>query len=145
MTTTPGSFKIAFYKAKYGTLFDRFIAAATFSKYSHCELVFPDGVCASSSLRDGGVRFKHIEFNHHWDVYDLNMQLDENQINYCFLIHQGEKYDCCGLLGNVIFMDWSSDNKKYCSLICSIALKLDYNAIDPGRLYNFLKYSRYIK
>lgn len=143
MTNTP-SFKIAFYKAKYGNWLDKTISIATLSKYSHCEIVFPDGMCASSSPRDGGVRFKRIDLDDHWDVYTLNMVLDSQKINYWFYIHQGEKYDWLGAAGSAVRLDLSSDNKKYCSQACSIVLGLDQHTIDPGRLHGILKDYGYI-
>ena len=56
--------QIAFYKAKFGNFTDKIVSAFTFSPYSHCEMVFSDGICASASLRDGGVRFKYINLGH---------------------------------------------------------------------------------
>jgi hypothetical protein len=76
--------------------------------YSHNELVFEikDGMaeCASSSARDGGVRFKQIDiFGGRWDVkplpqYDYAAEL---RARWWFIEHEGEPYD---YLGVVIFI-----------------------------------------
>jgi hypothetical protein len=52
--------KIALYKGKK-TITDKLISWWDRGLYSHVELVFSDGLCASSSPRDGGVRMKPIE------------------------------------------------------------------------------------
>ena len=40
--------------------------------YSHCELIFSDGMSGSASYIDGGVRLKRIDYDtDHWDVIDL--------------------------------------------------------------------------
>ena len=68
--------------------------------YSHCELVFSDGVSASSSYIDGGVRFKTITYNpEHWDFIEVPEYLEASSRNW-FREHNGEPYD---LWGNVRF------------------------------------------
>ena len=76
---------VAFYVARHGNKWDRVVAAATGSLFSHCELVFGeetgaewrlpkdpeagyrdglpdlDPVCFSASPREGGTRFKRID------------------------------------------------------------------------------------
>src|SRR3546814_7608950 len=39
--------------------------------YSHCELVFSDGLSASASFIDGGVRFKHRSEEHTSELQSL--------------------------------------------------------------------------
>ena len=42
------------------------------TKYSHSE-IYIDGICYSSSVRDGGVRSKVIDLNSgKWDIVDLS-------------------------------------------------------------------------
>lgn len=63
----------------------------TWSRWSHAELVI-DGVCYSSSMRDGGVRAKAIELDSgHWDV--LPIVCDEGRALVWFRQHQGQAYD----------------------------------------------------
>lgn len=136
--------KIAFYIASNGNWQDYTIAATTSSKYSHCEIVFPDGWCASSSPRDGGVRFKQINLAEHWDVYPLKMSLNELQVNYWFNLHVGQRYDWIGAIGSAAGLDLSRDNKKYCSQACALVLNLDNSTITPGKLCKLLKQNGYI-
>lgn len=129
--------KIAFYKAKYGNYQDKIIALGTFSKYSHCELVFENGECASSSLRDGGVRVKYITLGEKWDVFDVNLNLDESVIRYWFSIHSDNKYDWPGAIGSAFSLDFTSEDKKFCSYCCASAIGFD-PITTPGRLYKTL-------
>jgi hypothetical protein len=74
------------------------------AEYSHNELVFAieDGMaeCASSSARDGGVRFKQIDiFSGRWHVKRLPQFTDADELYaYAwFQKHRGEKYDYFGV------------------------------------------------
>lgn len=68
----------------------------TWSKWSHAELVI-DGVCYSSSARDGGVRAKTIDLNSgRWDV--VPVQIDERCALDWFAEHEDEPYDWAGIL-----------------------------------------------
>ena len=79
--------KVAFYKGKRGGFagaFDATVRWWTRGAYSHVELIFSDGMSASASARDGGVRFKRIEFKpEHWDFVDL--KVDEKQLRALIL------------------------------------------------------------
>lgn len=66
----------------------------TWSKYSHSELVI-DGVCYSSSARDGGVRGKVVDLESgHWDVFNItdNKQIKAKALSW-FIEHDGDSYD----------------------------------------------------
>ena len=129
--------KIAFYLGKHGTFYDKVICLATFSKYSHCEIVFSDGMCASASCRDDGIRFKKIDLEEKWVVFDLLSQFDEAAIKYWFNLHDSDKYDYLGAFGSVLNIDSTSDSKKYCSYACATVLGID-PIITPGALYKKL-------
>lgn len=63
----------------------------TWSKWSHAELVI-NGVCYSSSARDGGVRAKVIDLNSgRWDV--VSIQCDEQAALRWFAEHDAQPYD----------------------------------------------------
>lgn len=87
-----GLIYLAVYKGE-GKLFNRLIRLWTRSRYSHCELVMPDGRWLSASAMDGGVRAKHIELDfEHWDLIPLpwaNAKLIES----VFDRHEGKGYD----------------------------------------------------
>lgn len=136
--------KIAFYKAKYGNWQDKAISIATLSTYSHCELIFSDGVCASSSPRDGGVRFKKIEMDHKWDVFNIVetgsfARLNEAIARNWFILHDGDTYDWIGAIASAVDIDLSSEGKKYCSRSCLLALGFSpwVSTITPGGLYRY--------
>lgn len=97
--------------------------------YSHCELIFSDGMAASSSFADGGVRFKAIEFSpEKWDFIDLPEEL-EAPARAWFTTHKGEKYD---LRGNIRFaLDFmAQDDHKW---FCSEALAASLGMAEPWR------------
>ena len=79
--------KVALYKGKRGGsagAFDASVRWWTRGPYSHVELVFSDGMSASASPRDGGVRFKRIDFKpEHWDFIDLSV--DEEHLRTLIL------------------------------------------------------------
>lgn len=129
--------KIAFYLAKFGTKYDKGIALATFSRFSHCEIVFSDGECWSASYRDKGVRGKFITLGDHWEVYDLVGNFDESAIKYWFLMHEGDKYDLPGAIGSWFHVDLTSENKKFCSQACALNLGIE-SVITPHRLHKTL-------
>ena len=130
--------KIAFYKAHNGNYLDKTISVLTISKYSHCEIVFSDGVCASSSSRDGGIRFKQITLGAHWDVYEVIGDYDEAAIRYWFTLHSDDAYDWWGAVGSLFCVDWTSEDYKFCSYACASVLGLD-PITTPGKLYHTLK------
>ena len=92
--------------------------------YSHCELVFSDGLSASASWMDGGVRFKRIGYNPaHWDFIDLPDAAEPFARDW-FRANEGAPYD---LMGNVRFvLPWLSDSEKgwFCSEAMAAALKI---------------------
>jgi hypothetical protein len=130
--------KIIFYKAKHGRWIDKLIAMASFSKYSHCELLFPDGLCRSASNRDGGIRTKKIDINCHWDSFDINGDFDVAAILYWFNTNKTDTYDFFGAIGSIFHIDLTSEDKKFCSYACAIVLGFS-PIITPGGLYRVLK------
>lgn len=132
--------QICFYIAKYGTSLDKLISAVSFSKYSHCELLFSDGLCASASIRDNSVRFKRINLNSgHWDIFDFkNITKTESEIRYVVELLKDEKYDYLGAVASALYLDFGNENKKYCSEICGYPAVAPGN-LTPGALYRYLK------
>lgn len=130
--------KIAFYKAEFGTKYDRAIGFFTRSPYSHCEIVMSDGKCWSSSRRDGGVRSKYIDLTEKWDTFDLVGEFDEIAINYWFSLRTEDKYDYLGAVSSFFRIDLTSENKKFCSEVCAMVLGID-PIITPARLLQKLK------
>lgn len=109
--------KLAVYKGTrpgFAGLFNILVRWWLAGKYSHCELVFSDGVCASSSFLDHGVRFKTIEFSpDKWDMF--NIEGNEDLARKWFLAHVGDKYDVWGLIGFIIRPIKGYKNKWICS------------------------------
>lgn len=131
--------KIAFYKASFGGFYDFMIILASRSRYSHCEIVFSDGMCASSSPRDNGIRFKHIDMsNGKWDLIDLSpLNIDEAKVRQWFIDHDHQKYDWIGAIGSAFNLKLLSDDKKFCSQACAWALGIDL-VTTPANLQKLL-------
>lgn len=119
--------KIAFYRARFGTATDWAVAAATFGPYSHCELVFSDGACFSSSARDGGVRFKNILLGGHWVVIMLPMlRVMEDSVRLWSEACVGAGYDWRGMFGAAVHLPGGDAKRWFCSEICIAALQRGY-------------------
>lgn len=118
--------RFAFYKASAGGALDRLIAWWTASPYSHVELVFADGVSFSSSPRDGGTRYKRIDFAAgHWDLVDLPTLPDaESRIRAWCDAQVPRRYDWRGVLG-FVFRCGFDRGRWFCSEICLQAAQLD--------------------
>lgn len=129
--------KIAFYKARYGDWVDKVISFVTFSRYSHCELVFPNGEFASSSPRDGGIRIKTIEQDVKWEIFDVHTTMNENEIRKWFEENGSDTYDWIGAIMSVFGIMIKREDKKFCSYVCALMLGM-YPAVTPGKLYKLL-------
>lgn len=108
----------SFYKSTrpgWAGIYNRLVRWWERGQYSHCELMFSDGMAASSSYMDGGVRLKRIDFNpDNWDFIALPDELELRARSW-FENHLDCKYD---IIGNVRFIaDFMPDdkNKWFCS------------------------------
>ena len=117
--------KAAFYKGTrpgWQGIYSRGVRFIDRGPYSHAELVFSDGLSASDSWMDGGVRFKRIDYDpEHWDFVQLPQHL-EAQAREWFDEHEGDPYD---LMGNVRFiLPFLPDSEKgsFCSEAVAAAL-----------------------
>jgi hypothetical protein len=124
--------KIAMYKGPpddfWHTVGHKGTCLWTRSRYSHCELVFGDApvggkhLCASSSARDGGVRFKRIDLaSGRWDVYELPGydEFDEAYARQWFNDNDAAKYDHFALLWFILPISAFDRSKRF---FCSEAL-----------------------
>lgn len=111
-------FQAAFYRGTrpgLAGLYNRAVRIIGRGPYSHCELVFSDGLAASASWMDGGVRFKRIEFDPaRWDFIDLPPE-KEDAARLWFAEHDGEKYDLMGNLRFLFGIVRQSADKWFCS------------------------------
>jgi len=119
--------KVALYKGKRGGFagaFDASVRWWTRGAYSHVELIFSDGMSASASSRDGGVRFKDIEYHpDRWDIIEI--EADEEYARAFFEEREGLGYDYFGLFGFVWRPHSGSALLWFCSEIVMGALKFD--------------------
>lgn len=117
--------KLAFYKGTRKGLqgiYSRLTRWVDSGPYSHCELIFSDGLSASSSFIDGGVRFKSIDYKEdNWDFVELPDYL-EAQAREWFEEHEGDKYDVLGNIRFVLFFFRHSKTKHFCNEAISDSL-----------------------
>lgn len=136
--------KVAFYtgtRPGIAAIYSIGVRKWTQSKYSHCELIFDDGMAASSSFADGGVRFKKIDFEpEKWEIFDLPDHLEADAKKW-FEEHEGQKYDILGNVRFVVGFVRSDDKKWFCSEAIGAALGMkDPWRYSPGDLYVALKF-----
>ena len=137
--------ELLFYLAASGDATDKLIGLVTCSMYSHVELRFPsDGICFSSSHRDGGTRFKQIVVNpNNWHVITIPRTTAEQEeaIRIWCTEQLGCPYDllavlCIDLPGNI-----HTSGAWYCSEICAAALSSNKvrrypEKLSPGYMYD---------
>lgn len=126
--------KVAFYKgtmAGWRGMMSRLVRFGERGRYSHCEIVFSDGLSASASWRDGGVRLKKIKFNpDHWDFINLGDDWpSEAIVRDWFVREQGRRYDIRGSFG-VAFRPLSSNSECW---FCSEAVAAALGMHEPWR------------
>ncbi|MGO4379707.1 hypothetical protein AB4Z19_15635 [Pseudoduganella sp. RAF19] len=113
------AFRACFYKGVHAGLpgiYNRVVQWWTNSIYSHMELQFSDGLSASASYMDGGVRFKQINYttDTNWDFIDLPEWMEPDARKY-FEDRVGWGYD---LFGNLHFV-WSPIRGAVRKIFCS--------------------------
>ena len=154
MQTTPtNTVYLALYKGRRdGAWYRPGVAAArlsdwisrslTGSPYSQCELGGPcaDGQydCYSSSIRDGGVRFKTMPLPpEKWDL--IPVDASPEQVHEALAATFGAKYDWAGATG--VIARWRHDKRKwFCSEWCAWTLGLaNPERFCPGSLAAYLQ------
>ncbi len=138
------TFRAAFYKGTHPGLpgiYNRGVRRWTRSDYSHVEIVFASGHCASSSYMDGGVRFKVIDFDPDlWEFVDLPRSMERDAFSW-FEAHRGQPYDLLGNLHFVVAPIADDKRKWFCSESVAAALGIpDPWRFDPGTLYSTLRF-----
>lgn len=128
---------MAFYIGEKGTILDRIIDIwSGWYGYSHCELVFSDGMSFSASPREGKVRFKRIDYDDKWVIRDLPFSYEmEDVIRGRCREYLGKSYDYIGvLLYYGLFTDIYDKKKWWCSEICAKLIGMDDYHITPNQL-----------
>jgi hypothetical protein len=136
--------KAAFYcgtRKGVNGLYSRGVRYIEKNRFSHCELVFSDGLSASASFIDGGVRFKDITYNTtDWVFVDVSWA-DEKKARAYFVSHQNAEYDLKGNLHFLFGVFGDSSGKKFCSEAVAEALGLDEAwLLAPNALYHVLTF-----
>ena len=130
----------AYIPHKWHDIGGRLICWWTRSPYSHVEIVI-NGVCYSSSLRDGGVRAKPIDLNKpHWRVISIDWR-DEGAALRVFRRYDGEPYGWGDLITQHVLRLPISDPGLLCSELCALMLGLPESTargMTPGQLVEYV-------
>lgn len=103
-------------------LFNRAVRAWERGPHSHMELNFSDGVSASSSFLDGGVRFRYdILLPDEWDFITLPDEW-EAPARAWFVAHEGKAYDYWADIRFINGFALESQDKWMCVESCMEAL-----------------------
>lgn len=137
------TFRMAFYKGTHPGLpgvYNRVVRARGRGKYSHVELCFTDGVCASASWMDGGVRFKTMELgDDNWDFIELPIEW-EPAARQWFKDHEGKAYDFWGNLHLAFGFVADSPDNYFCSEAAGAALSITEPwRLEPNALFVVIK------
>lgn len=131
--------RVAFHKG--GNLIgDKLIKWWDDGPYSHCEVVFSDGLWASASFMDGQkVRGKFIQPSAgNWDFIDLPDRYEQRARAF-FALTEGMDYDLLGMARFVIAPLHGFGNKYWCSEWVANALDLrEPWRYGPNGLFNVL-------
>lgn len=148
--------KIAFYKQEKGFWLDHTIDYMTGRKgYSHCELVFDNNkglnpnydytkaCCFGISGRENNSRYTKINLlNGNWDIYEIDLDLDELKVYQNCKNYLNLKYDYVGIMFDwIIPFGIQISSKWYCSELVYKLLLGDTIKISP----NGLSQKKYLK
>lgn len=148
--------KVAFYKQEKGIWLDKVIDYITGRLgYSHCEIVFDDtkglnstynyskACCFGISGRENNSRYTKIDLlNGNWDIYEIDLELDEAEIYKNCKNFINLKYDYIGILFDwIIPFGIQLSGKWYCSeltykLLMDKVIKISPNGLSQE---NYLK------
>jgi len=133
--------KVAFYKAfqPKATFLDKIIAIFSFGRYSHVELVFPNGDCFSISPRDKKGRFKKISLNEEqWDIIELDGAIDARLLRRKAKTFLDYKYDYIGAIFSIMPFCIQKNKRIFCSEVVANLLKKSpiYSGLRDGCIYS---------
>lgn len=119
------AFQAAFYKGtnpSYVGWFNRFVRWWTHGSYSHMEILFSDGISASSTWKGGGVHFVNTIYNlTDWDMVDLPPSLETNSRAW-FKSNENKAYDYWADARFILGFVPSSKDKYQCAEACMLSL-----------------------
>ena len=133
---------VASYKGK-GKLFNWVIRWLDSTVYSHTEIALlpfseKSWLCCSSSMMDGGVRFKVIDIESgNWDLinFEVTQEKQDEMISFCAKSVVGKvKYDYLGMLGAGFIGLREHKKKDFCNEFVGKVMGLAFDIREPFRL-----------
>lgn len=128
----------------------RLIRWWTKSTYSHCEMIFTNGLTFSAFFEDFNTSFKRniIYDSNDWDFIDIPITRTEEYKIYGWTINEDNCfYDIIGIIfTQIIPLSFENPWWWFCSEVCCAAvqqvglcLDITPHETDPGKLYKILK------
>jgi hypothetical protein len=157
--------KIAFYKGKPKQKFRQFlnflILFWTRGEYTHVEYIDDSDPnswdwYSASAFEEGYVRKKNIFIHEdHWDVFDINIEIDNEKVIEFFNKEMGKPYDWIGIYFSQ-FLPLNKENPKkwFCSEIVAKSLQIGNpilmkniqpSRVSPNNLYKYLSAIGFLK
>ncbi len=129
--------EIAFYKAKYGGIDDKFINYFSGKEgYSHCEVVMSATHMIGAHYTGNGVNnfyYNNVYNSKYWDIVSIEVS-DDNYKAFCEAM-VGTPYDTLGVALSFIGINQiAREHKVWCSEFCALA----YNSSDKHILRDTL-------
>lgn len=142
---------ISFHRPK--SLVGLLISAWTLGNYSHCEFIYNNEVYLANP---GGVRKQPFEYKKNFDIFELNKNIEAQDIIDFFEEVEGAGYDYQGILGQFFYASKVQNDERYfCSEFClnaidyALQFTLTYRLkslkdrvgyqFNPSKLYRYLK------
>ena len=120
-----------------------------YSRITHVEIEFSDGMSFSSSEQDGGVRFKKIEYKpENWEFIEIPVtEVEENKIRKWCESKTNNAYNWWGIFFAMgINFFYTKNDDYFCSQIVTRALQQVWMCADlcslmttPGQLAKYLE------
>ena len=148
---------ISFHKPK--SFVGLLISAWTLGEYSHCEFIHNDTVYLANP---GGVIKQAYKYKKNFDIFELDSNIEAQDILEFFEEAKGKGYDYLGILGQFFYSNKVQDKDRYfCSEFClnaidyALQFTLTYKCkslkdrvgyqFNPSKLYKYLKNMELIK
>ena len=148
---------ISFHKPK--SLVGLLISAWTLGNYSHCEFIYNNEVYLANP---GGVRKQPFEYKKNFDIFELDSNIEAQDILEFFEEVKGAGYDYQGILGQFFYASKvQNDDRYFCSEFClnaidyALQFTLTYKLkslkdrvgyqFSPSKLFKYLKDMELIK
>jgi hypothetical protein len=119
-----------------------FIRLFTLSKWCHCAILDGDYVI-DTTLATGCRRILFSEWKQHYTAYEIvDMPIADKELGLRYAYSCiGCKYDWMGIVSYILYKDYQSPDKQFCSELVANYLGIEYKtwSLSPATLYRISK------